>query len=76
MTEMRRTVLRARDVKLAGGDVLRVQMECDDDGSPRRLFIGRGFTDGLQGRPPVVVPGKKVGELVDAIRALEGDHEG
>lgn len=72
MTETRRTVLRARDVKLAGGDVLRVQMECDEDGAPLRLFIGRGFADDLQAaQPPVVIPGDRIGELVEALRELQ-----
>lgn len=78
MTETRRTVLRARDIRLAGGDVLRVQLESDGDGTPIRLHLSRGFADGLTGGPGprpsvVVVPGDRIGDLVDAIRELEGE---
>lgn len=68
--------MRTVEVSIPGGQVVRLRMESDPEGRPLRLTISRGFSDALEApvsRPPaaVVVPGDRVGELVDALQGLE-----
>lgn len=70
--------VRTRTVELSGGRVLHLSRFRDPATGRDRLTLVKGWTDSSPLPPTpdgdaVEVPGRVLGELVEALQALEGD---